>query len=582
MSKKLENLIYLVGMIFIAILYTYIRLPMLNLEDSFRDWNSDYAIFVMMGEDIKTLQDFPFFYWGTNYLGPLNNAAMALTQWIMEQFGYFQEVPFIPGKKFVIGPLAASLNCMWMLFSGIFFYGLAFKRLFTVWEALFACLLLSVGDAMFIRFSLRPLAPEVAVFLGGLLTWRGISLAQNPNSKNQILFGFLFGFSWWMNQITVFAIVPVLYYFISQSSEYKFLRENISLKSRLFLQTEQLGWGQLHSAWKAFLAFVYFIISLNFLMGFVIALTGPVNDRFWGIKLKIGNGLAPMKTSILIFGVTQFLMWFLMRENSKEKIHNVLKTLRYFIIGFAIGYGPVILGKVFKLYKTGYGPRFILLPLKYVIPYWTLLIEDFYPRLLLHKDKTLLIPFFILFLGSLFYLICKNKEDIISYVFAKAQKPSIHSLLWGAAFFNFVYVILCDRSRSQYAFRYAILTLPVISIYLVTLFRRIPIKVIGITLTLALSSLFGYAKYHQGQQRLSQFKNADTRMNVLKSIIDSDCEVFYSNYWGSYVFEYLLQHEKRFVPTRGEDRTPEESNRLKSSTLKKCDLDENTFQIKEI
>ena len=71
-------------------------------------------------------------------------------------------------------------------------------------------------------------------------------------------------------------------------------------------------------------------------------------------------------------------------------------------------------------------------------------------------------------------------------------------------------------------------------------------------------------------------------MNVLKSLIDSDCEVFYSNYWGSYVFEYLLQHEKRFVPTRGEDRTPEESNRLKSSNLKKCDLDENTFQIKEI
>ncbi len=583
MARKYNNFIYIIGMVLIGILYVYIRYPMLNLEASMKDWDSDYAIFVMMGEDIKSFKEFPFFYWGTNYLGPFNNTMMAVTQWVMELFGYSQDVPFVPGKKFIIGPLAASINCLWMLFMGIFFYGLAFKRLFSVWEALTACLLLSIGDAMFIRFSLRPLAPEVAVFLGGLITWRGIALAQSPTKLNQALFGFIFGFSWWMNQITVFTLAPVFYYFVSQSKEYSFLRSHIQLKDRLFLRTENLGWGKLHIAWKSFLAFVYFIISLNFLMGFVIALYGPVNTKLFGvIKLKIGNGIAPMKTSFLIFAGTQFLLWFFMNERTKAKIISVVSTLKYFIAGFAVGFGPVILGRVFKWYEVGYGPRFILLPVKYIIPYWSKLISDFYPKLLLKKELMLTVPFFIVFLLSTFFIIYKNYEQCKSYLLGLAKKPSINSLLWGAAFFNLVYVILCDRSRSQYAFRYAILTLPVLSIYLVTMFRRIPVKPLGIAITLFLSCLFGYAKYEQGQARLNKFLSSGNRMDVLERIMNSDCEVFYSNYWGTYVFEYLLQHEKRFVPTRGEDRTPRESNRLKNSDLKKCDLNEDTFEITEL
>lgn len=582
MNKTKENLIYFVGIALIAILYTYIRLPMLNIEDSLRGWNSDYAIFVMMGEDIKTFSDFPFYYWGGNYLGPLNNASMAITQWVMEIFGFGQEVPLLSGKVFTISPLAASINCLWMLFMAIFFYGLAFKRIYSVWESLLACLLLSIGDAMLIRFSLRPLAPEVALLLGGLITWRGLILIQEPTSRNQFIFGFLFGFSWWMNQITVFALVPIFYYFVSQSSQYHYLRGEIKLVDRIRLRTEALGWKKLSKVWRFFLGFIYGLGIINFLMGVVIAIMGGIDERVWGVKLKIHNGFSPMKTSVLIFLGTQFLMWFFLSSNTKEKIKKAFFPIKAFLYGLALGYGPVILGRIFKLYDKGYKPQFKFVPLEHLFSYWNKLIFDFFPKLMIYKNTRIEVLFFILFLISLLFILKKNSTTILTYITAQARKPPIESALWGTVLFNFIYVVICERSRDQYAFRYAILSLPILSIYLVTLHRRIQPKVIGVTLTILLSLTFGYAKYQQGHNKLNVMKNETNLQDKLQILIDSDCEIFFSNYWNTYVYEYLLQHEKKFAVVRGQDRTEKRTKDLKALNLKKCDLNEHTFEITEL
>jgi hypothetical protein len=96
----------------------------------------------MQGEDIKQFKDFAFYYWGGNYQGLFNSITMAFTQSVMEWFGHVQEVPVVAGKKYVISPLAASITCLWTFFAGTIFFGLAFRRLYSVWESLLACLLL--------------------------------------------------------------------------------------------------------------------------------------------------------------------------------------------------------------------------------------------------------------------------------------------------------------------------------------------------------------------------------------------------------------------------------------------------------
>jgi hypothetical protein len=578
MSMKKKYLIFWAGMILIGLFFVWIRMPMLTIENSLKGWNSDYAIFVMMGEDIWNGVDFPFFYWGGNYLGPLNGFFMGATQRVMEVFGYAQSTSVDPNVTFSIGPLAASITCLWMFLAGTLFYGLAFLRLFTVWETLLACLALSVGGESFIRFSLRPLAPEVAYFLAGIITWKGITLIQNPNKKNQFLFGFIFGFCWWMNQMTIFALAPIFYFFISQSEYYKSLRLNFQFKERLFLNMKALDLPPLNRALKAFLLFAYSLVGLNFILGAYIAIIGGINERPFGIKLKIHNGFSPMKTSLLIFLGTQFFIWFFKNIDSKKVLKNIASTLRYFLSGVFLGYGPVLLGKVLGLYEKGYKPAFKFVPLEHIPTYWKNLAVDFFPRLLGEPTWYFSLPLFAVLILTCIIHTRKNSDSFKNYFFAKPVAPSIHSVLWGVVLFNLFYLLFCERVRENYndrtAFRYALLSLPIIAIYITTLVRRIPFKKLGITLTIIAFVSLSFGQYVQGQNYLIKMELQSTHSDELEQIMSSPCEIFFNGYWETYLYEYLLQHQKRFAVIEsqsGQDRTRNHTQLMKNSDKKKCE-----------
>ncbi len=576
MSNK-KYYIFWPGVILIGIIFYCIRAPMLTIENSLKGWNSDYAIFVMMGEDILTGKGFPFFYWGGNYLGPLNSFLMGLTQRVMELFGYQQAIPFIPGTSFTIGPLAASINCLWMFFVGTLFYGLAFIRLFSVWETLLACLIISIGGESFVRFSLRPLAPEVAYLLAGLITWRGIATIQSPSKTNKVIFGFLFGFSWWMNQMTIFALAPIFYYFISQNQYYKTLRTQFHFKDRILLKMKSLGLSPLAKPLKYFLSFAYSLIAINFLMGVYIAAAGGINERLFGVKLKIHNGFSPMKTSLLIFLGIQFIIWFFKDRDSKTIMRNIFIKLKFFFIGFFLGYGPVLLGKLLGLYKKGYKPSFKFVPLMHLPAYWRDLVLDFFPRLLVSKEAVYLLPLLSILLVTALFTIKRHYPTIKNYFLAMPVKPPIHSILWGTLLFNLFYVLFCERVRDNYmartAFRYALLSLPILAIYVTTIFRRIPNMNVGIITTLLAFVPFTLGQYSQGQAQLKKMMAATDHRDQLERIMQSECEIFFNDYWETYLYEYLLQHQKRFAVKdgqRGQDRTREHTKLLNQSPKKKC------------
>jgi len=578
-NETKKNLIFALGIFIIAIVYTYVRYPMLTFENSVKGWNSDHAIFVMMGEDIKNLVNFPFYYWGGNYLGPLNNTAMVLTQYILNLLSIKQAAILQPEVMYSISPFAASLTCLWLFFLGTVFWGIAFRRFFNLYESLLACLLLSVGGGLFMRTSLRPLAPEVAYLLGAIIIWRGALLIESNTKKNQLFFGFIFGFSWWMNQITVFTLAPVFFYFISQNQYFQELRIRPHILSRLLLKEDAMGISSIHKGLKGFLYFLYALALINFSLGFLIALIGGVNDHFLGVRVKIHNGVSPMKTSILIFVITQILLWFFKGKNAKGKI---IGKLTFFLIGTAIGFGPVLIGRIFKLYKKGYTPHFKLVPIEHLREYWARLFSDFIPRLLAPNETFFIIPLFVMIIFPIAYSIYRNRQIVGNYLIAMPGKIDKVSILWAIPLFNFVYIFICERSRDQYAFRYAILSLPVIAIYFATLHRRIPIKLIATPLTIVACIIFANAQYKQGQKQISSYIMASSHKQKIKILLKSECEVFFSNYWNTYIYEYFLQHQKRFAVVRGQDRTPEKTAILKASSLKKCDLNEDTFEITEL
>lgn len=577
MSRRTHLVIYFIGIFLIGLIFTWIRMPMLTIENSVKGWNSDYAIFVMIGEDILSGKDFSFFYWGGNYLGPLNGFFMGLTQKIMELFGYQQTVHTLPEIPFVIGPLAASINCLWMMFAGTFFYGLAFLRLYSVWETLLACLLLSIGGESFIRFSLRPLGPEVSYFLGGLLCWRGLALIQNPSRLNQIIFGFLFGFSWWMNQIVVFVLVPIFYFLVSNTEEYKNLRSHLRLNDRFLLRTEKLGLGSLNKFLKYFLHFLYGLLAINFLMGSVISLIGGVNERFLGVKLKIHNGFSPMKTSLLIFIATQFMIWLFKDPKSKKTLKEIFIRIRFFLFGLVIGYGPVIVGRILKLYEKGYKPNFKFVALKHIPIFWYNIITDFFPRLLVPKEWYFLAPLLFILIFTSLKTAYNNRKSVSNYLKAMPVSPPIESIFWGVFLFNFLYVFLCERVHENYvyrtAFRYALLTLPIFSLFFVTLWRRYQKRVVGITLSLITILTFGSGQYLQGQKFLKVMQSQSNNREKIELILNSDCELFQNDYWDTYLYEYLTQRQKKFVvkdDQRGLDRTRKRTDHYKSLDFKKC------------
>lgn len=583
MSHKLKLTIFWIGIILCAFIYYYVRLPILNFEDSFKYLSSDHAIFIMMGEDIKTLTHFPFFYWGGTYLGPFANSFMALIQLIADVLGIAHYVPFYPEVKYIISPLIAVISTTILQFLGYVFFGLGFLRFFSVWETLLAIFILTLGNWLLMLSSLRPLGPEVVLCLGGLLFWRGVDLIENNTKRNQLIYGFLFGFSWWMNQTVVFVIAPLLFYFISKSSEYSVLRSNLKIKERFYLRLEEINLNPIPKALKYFLHFLYFVALINLLMGIYISIIGEVNDRFWGIKLKILNGFGPIKTSFMIFIGTQFLLWFFKDKEGKAKeiVKDIINRTKYLIAGIALGFGPVIIGKWLKWYPPGYGPTFKFVPAKHVSGWWQTLATNFLPDVLLSKDAFISLPFFAILITVIGTAIFKNKQTIKGYLLGLADNYPKSSLLWMIAGSNLIYIALADRTRTEFAHRYAILMIPVLCIFCVTTWRFFSqkYKTWGLILSFSSSILLIFAAYTEGQKFLTTMKESESWIPKIQILKESECEVFHSDYWNSYVFEYFMQKQKRFIVERGQDRTPPLTGYLKNLKAKHCDLNESTFEI---
>ncbi|HSB63594.1 MAG TPA: hypothetical protein VLJ18_05475 [Thermoanaerobaculia bacterium] len=201
--------------------FVLVRFPLLTKEASVRGWNGDTAIFGLMAKKIHDGRGFDVFFWGQNYMGPLTPAlAAAIRKSVLDPAGAGEEG----------GPISLRLASMGEIGFGICLYFLGLTRLFGRVIGAAAGLWLAIGPPFFIRLSAVPKGPEMSFALGSVLFFLAAGALTRPRPfldrpSGHFAFGLLAGLGWWMNQTTVFVLLPVAMLVLFRSAPFRgFLR----------------------------------------------------------------------------------------------------------------------------------------------------------------------------------------------------------------------------------------------------------------------------------------------------------------------------------------------------------------------
>lgn len=173
-------------LIFVTLRWPLFLDPALHLG-----WNSDAAVFGMIAKAIAAGRDFPIFFWGQSYMGPLTSYLAAPLVWVMHPMRALR--------------LAASLEVL----AGILFYWLGLRRAFDERVANVTALWLAIGPSYVMFFSIATIGGEPMFFLSAIIFW----FAQTTGltrPRHWLILGLLAGFGWWIHQGTVFAVAAAV------------------------------------------------------------------------------------------------------------------------------------------------------------------------------------------------------------------------------------------------------------------------------------------------------------------------------------------------------------------------------------
>lgn len=170
-------------LVLLAILFAAIRWPLYTEPGLRLGWNSDAALFGMMGRAMRTGVDFPPFFWGQPYMGTLTSMLMALAGW---------------------GPLALRIVAALEVGIAIAFFRAGLRNLFGPRAALIATAWLVAGPEFLFHFTIAPIGAEQLFFISGILFW--YATTERPN---WFIVGLLCGFGMWVHQGVMFLIAGI-------------------------------------------------------------------------------------------------------------------------------------------------------------------------------------------------------------------------------------------------------------------------------------------------------------------------------------------------------------------------------------
>lgn len=158
--------------------------PLLSEAGRVRGFNSDAAIIALMGKKMLDGRGFDVFFWGQNYIGPLTSMFIAAAGAFLGS----------------VTPLALRLGTMAEVLLGIVFMGLALSRIDRRAAAV-TMVALAITPPVILRMMITPLGAEMAFVMAAAL------LALLLWYPRPLIFGIVAGLGWWMNQQVVFTVM---------------------------------------------------------------------------------------------------------------------------------------------------------------------------------------------------------------------------------------------------------------------------------------------------------------------------------------------------------------------------------------
>jgi hypothetical protein len=562
--------------LFIAVVFIAVRLPALNPEQSFLSLSSDNAIYALMAQDILSEGKIPVYFYGQNYQGPLTSIVIAGIQKILEGIGFEQIAPGT-ASPYVISPITISLASMLMVLTGIMCFSLFVRRLYGNAAALIFAVLMSIGHSMLMMISLRPLGAEMAFLAGSWIALAMDRWIRKRDPGSLFLAGICAGVGWWINEMTVFVLLPfILWFAIKQAARVRVWKP-LRLRDRFLLSGQTLEFRTLPWWTRVLGVFIHGILAVNFIGGLIAAWLGGWNTVIFGIRLKVNNGLSPIKISIFLFLLIQVVWWWASSAEARSASLSFLKKIRPGLAGFLAGYSPVWLGAWLGWYERSYGAQFKIIAAHRLPGHAWNAAVTFLPGFLLSSNHPLVVIAFWIFMPA-----------VLAYGVVKLRKTpwrewlldghSLQMIPWIMAVGNLSYMFVADRVYGALVPRYALFTLVGFCMILADAGKRfwlkpLPSQVVrGIRKAVAvLAFLFlGMAYYLDGKDTIRQiYAQPDPRLKV-QELIASGYHICYADYWFAYKYEYLTNRNVLFIPYHSEDRTPKRSRRLADLPERKC------------
>jgi hypothetical protein len=284
--------------------------PLLSEAGRVRGFNSDAAIIALMGKKMVEGRGFDIFFWGQNYIGPLTSIFIAA-------FGLVRGA---------VDPLALRLGVMTEVLLGICLTGLALSRIDRR-AAVVTMVALAITPPVILRMMITPLGAEMAFVMAAAL------LAAFLVRSHPLLLGVLAGLGWWMNQQIVFTLLaialilgfrsPAVLAFIPRPRALWRLEGVTGIPQAFAWVFTRLG----------ALLLVLFVVFDLLHLDFVPFIFGRATDA-----------LILLLVPLVLLYLRDWRNWTL----------PPLAPLALFAAGFAIGYAPVWLGRIFGWYGRTY------------------------------------------------------------------------------------------------------------------------------------------------------------------------------------------------------------------------------------
>jgi hypothetical protein len=550
----------------IAAVFILLRFPLFFDPALHLGWNSDAAIFGLMAKAIFAGRDFPIFFWGQSYMGPLTSLFAAAAGGVLR----------LAGVTPAVGPLALRIGAAAEVLAAIFFYWSGLRRAFDARTATVVALWLAIGPAYLFFFTIAPIGGEQMFVLSAIVFWFSVrTMLRRP--RDWFVFGLLAGIGWWIHQGVAFAIGASVLIVVLRSSVWATAWREPRLLDRLLLRGARQRWrGQDR----------LLVNSLRVLNG--LLLLWILEDALFCLGLPVPAFFlfSPLLEPLIVFVVVRVLLALGFDDDARSAValaaahwRSWLLPLLLAICGALVGYAPVIVGGMLHLYPRTYGLSVPPLPLRAMVQHLrTLARADFWALIGAGGSPAgVVVGAAVMVLLLIAFL--RHGRTLLDLVTLRARD-------YGARGIAAATIVLClifyltSRRAHEGSVRYVVSALPMFYAFAAREIWSLRPRLAGIGAAVLIALALTVPRLEQVRdvaaarsERYSGFGGQFDPRSTLHAIEAGGYSICYSEYWIAYKLQWVSEERVRFIPFHSFDRTPAATRALEAAPGRKCYVD---------